>query len=145
MSEDLPDVFTSSSSSIHKKKVEVSTDDVSPVPPADDSLLIDQAIMDEEPGTSPVEKKDNGPTSEVPEGNVAAGSEQPESKEPRPSNDQSSRPHRRHCPLVRLAYDSFSRWADHRIRCHIYALFKQINLYSQVLSCNNHPLMDIYT
>ena len=71
-SEDLPDMFTLSSPAIHKKKVEVSTDDVSPVPPADDSLRIDQAIIDEEPGTSPLEKKDNGPTPEVPEGNVAA-------------------------------------------------------------------------
>ena len=112
-SEDLPDVFTLSSPAIHKKKVELSTDDVSPVPPADDSFLIDQAIMDEEPGTSPLERKDSGPTPEVPEGNVAVRSDQPESKEPQPSNDQSCRPLRQCCPLVRLAYDSLGRLQNH--------------------------------
>ena len=106
MSEDLPDVFTLSSPAIHKKKVDVSTDDVSPVPPVDDSLLIHQTIMDEEPGTSPLEKKDSEPTPEVPEGNVAVRSDQPESKEPQPSNDQSCHPPQQHCPPVRLAYDS---------------------------------------
>ena len=41
----------------------------------------------EEPGTSPLERKGSGPTPEVPEGNVAVRSDQPESKEPQQSND----------------------------------------------------------
>ena len=51
-----------------------------PVPPADDSLLTDQAIMDEEPGTSLLEKKDSGHTPEVPEGDTAVRSDQSESE-----------------------------------------------------------------
>ena len=84
LSEDLPDVFISSSPAMDKKKIEVSASDASPVPPTDDSLLIDQAIMDEGHGISQLEKTDSEPTPQVPEGNVAVGSEQSESKEPQP-------------------------------------------------------------
>ena len=38
-----------------------------------------------------------------------------------------------------------THWANHRTRCHIYALFKQVNLLSQVLSCNNHLPMNVHT
>ena len=122
------------SPTIHKKKVKVSMDDVSPVPPADDSLLIDQTIMDEEPGRR---------RTVDPHQRFLKVMLQLEVSSVRARN--LSHQITSHVILVINVAHQYDLLMTCWARCHIYALFKQVNCYSQVLSCNNHLPIDIHT